>query len=70
MRSRIVRILASAAAALVVTTAVSACGGDEPAASGADAAVLRLGYFPNITHAPAVVGVRNKIFRTGAGRHR
>ena len=32
---------------------VAACGGDETAG---EATTLRLGYFPNVTHAPAIVG--------------
>ena len=50
-----------------------ACGDDEPAsAADADAPAeapdaLRLGYFPNITHAPAIVGVERGIFQDHLG---
>jgi NitT/TauT family transport system substrate-binding protein len=44
---------------------LAGCGaGDSP---GGSAATLRLGYFPNITHAPALVGVQNGIFADTLG---
>lgn len=61
----------------------AACGDDDAAgdagtstgngseqASGADAepsGTLRLGYFPNVTHAPAIIGVQEGIFRRALG---
>ncbi|HEU5111356.1 MAG TPA: ABC transporter substrate-binding protein, partial [Micromonosporaceae bacterium] len=67
MAPRSIRLLAAAAAAVLATTALTACGGDdEPAASGG-ATKLRLGYFANITHGPALVGVQNKIFEEKLG---
>lgn len=53
---------------VAVTVAVlAACS--SPAATGASAApvVLRLGYFPNITHATALVGVQGGIFAKALG---
>lgn len=63
----------------------AACGGsedgsDEGASSGegteattggssAEPVTLRLGYFPNITHATALVGVRNGIFEKNLGEN-
>ena len=67
MSSRTLRALAVAATALLATTALTACGGDDEAAKGGDAGTLRLGYFPNITHAPALVGVKNNIFQEALG---
>jgi NitT/TauT family transport system substrate-binding protein len=32
-----------------------------------DPVTLRLGYFPNVTHAPAIVGVQNGIFKKALG---
>jgi NitT/TauT family transport system substrate-binding protein len=61
MAPRSIRLLAAAAAAVLATAALTACGDDDPAGSGG-AAKLRLGYFPNITHAPALVGIQNKLF--------
>lgn len=54
------RLLAS----LLVTVLVPACGG------GDGAPALRLGYFPNITHAPALVGVDDGIFARQLGTTR
>lgn len=65
MRSRRNRFAAVIAAVLLATGALTACGGSEGA--GGEAATLRLGYFPNITHAPALVGVKNKIFEEKLG---
>jgi NitT/TauT family transport system substrate-binding protein len=57
----------------------AACGDDDDAAStedgsaqaaGADAepsGTLRLGYFPNVTHAPAIIGVQEGIFQDALG---
>jgi NitT/TauT family transport system substrate-binding protein len=61
------RFLAATAAAVLATTALAACGDDEPTGSGGAAAKLRLGYFPNITHAPALAGVHDGIFAEKLG---
>jgi NitT/TauT family transport system substrate-binding protein len=37
-------------------------GGDTGTAANSEPVTLRLGYFPNLTHAPALVGVQNGIF--------
>ena len=56
--------------ALVALLALAACSRREtptepaaPAGGGTPAAELRLGYFPNITHAPALIGVANGYFQ-------
>jgi len=69
MSSRTVRGLALAATALLAGTTLAACGGDDTAASGTkgEASTIRLGYFPNITHAPALVGVNKGFFQTALG---
>jgi NitT/TauT family transport system substrate-binding protein len=61
------RAIAVAATALLAATSLSACGGDDAGSSGGEAGTLRLGYFPNITHAPALVGVKNNIFAEALG---
>ncbi|MFL6128126.1 MAG: ABC transporter substrate-binding protein [Mycobacteriales bacterium] len=49
--------------ALTVLAAAAACGGDGGGGNGAGtASTLRLGYFPNVTHATAVVGVAKDFF--------
>jgi NitT/TauT family transport system substrate-binding protein len=56
-----------AAALVAAALALSACGG-ATAATGADGKVaLRLGYFPNLTHAGAIVGVDKGMFATALG---
>ena len=70
MRTRRLALLTSTLAAAAL--ALSACGGgastDAPAtdATGAsgEAVELHLGYFPNLTHAPALVGVKQGLFDT------
>jgi NitT/TauT family transport system substrate-binding protein len=52
--SRPVARVALAIGAVVATMGLSACGGNTQA-SGAGLAVVRLGYFPNVTHATAIV---------------
>jgi NitT/TauT family transport system substrate-binding protein len=70
MSSRTVRALALAATAFLATTALAACGGDDDSSSSGtkgEAAAIRLGYFPNITHAPALIGVNKGFFQTALG---
>jgi len=43
---------------------VAACGGDETAG---EATTLRLGCFPNVTHAPALVGIQEGVFAEALG---
>src|SRR5687768_16078944 len=50
----------------------AACGGDSDAPKAAAAAddaptTLRLGYFPNLTHATAIAGVEQGIFEKALG---
>ncbi len=53
-------------AALVAGLAVAAgCGDDTPAAAAAGS--VRLGFFPNVTHAPALVGVDGGHFAAALG---
>lgn len=58
--------LRASLAALAAALLLSAC---TPAAAGpdAEAAALRLGYFPNITHATAIVGIERGIFAEALG---
>ena len=51
---------------LLVTFALAACsGGSGSSADGR--VVLRLGYFPNVTHAPAIVGIEEGTFQRALG---
>lgn len=64
------RKLVSAAAAVAVVGSLAACSSgdaDEAAASGSPAAAsvktVRLGFFPNLTHAPALIGLQEGYFK-------
>jgi NitT/TauT family transport system substrate-binding protein len=66
--------LVLAVAALLALTACSrreaapaSSTGAGPSAAGTPAAELRLGYFPNITHAPALIGVANGFYQQELG---
>ncbi|MFC4050305.1 ABC transporter substrate-binding protein [Actinomadura syzygii] len=60
------RFAAVSLTVLVAAGTLGACGGDDDGKSAADAP-LRLGYFPNITHATALVGVEKGIFAKHLG---
>ncbi|MEH0843921.1 ABC transporter substrate-binding protein [Micromonospora sp. CPCC 205711] len=51
----------------VATMGTTAACGDDSEADASGPVTLRLGYFPNITHAPAVVGVEKGIFAQKLG---
>lgn len=65
------RLLAAALTALSVVAAVAGCTRadrtPERAADQGPAAEVRLGYFPNVTHAPAVLGVAKGFFAQQLG---
>ena len=71
MRGLPLRRLATLAALAAVGAATlgtnAACGDDSDAGAASGPVTLRLGYFPNITHAPAVVGVEKGIFKEKLG---
>ena len=57
-------------AAADTAAADGTAGGSEPtvpATSSSEPVTLRLGYFPNVTHAPAIVGVENGLFAEALG---
>ncbi len=55
--------------AAVAMSVAAACGGgdDAPSAGPAEPVTVRLGYFPNLTHATALVGVENGTFARALG---
>lgn len=63
------RLRSSGFGALVAALALlaAACGGSEPSTSADGSTSVRLGYFPNVTHATALVGVESGIFKTSLG---
>jgi NitT/TauT family transport system substrate-binding protein len=58
-------------AAVPLAAVLAACGGsssaDDAAATGGAADELRLGYFANVTHAPALIGVQQDLFTQELG---
>ncbi len=69
--------LVDVAVALVGIVVLAACGSSAFSSSGsasdrssvpAKPATIRLGYFPNVTHAPALVGIKDGIFAKALGR--
>lgn len=65
-RQRPAGILA-ALAFLLVALAAGACNRGDAAPSATGPVPLRLGYFPNLTHAPALVGITEGIFQRALG---
>jgi ABC transporter, substrate-binding protein, aliphatic sulfonates family len=62
-RSGILAAVCATAAALIASIALSGCSG--PASSGKP--TMTVGYFPNLTHAPALVGVAKGLFASRLG---
>jgi NitT/TauT family transport system substrate-binding protein len=53
----------AAALAAIAATGLTACGDDANASSGGDDGVaLQLGYFPNLTHGTALVGIEQGLY--------
>ena len=71
--NRTTRLLTLVAGLSVATLALAACGssaateaaagGSAPAAAADEVTTLRLGFFPNLTHAPALVGLQDGLFK-------
>jgi sulfonate transport system substrate-binding protein len=64
---------------LVAALGLAACGGDDDddassdgssagSESAAPSGTLRLGYFPNVTHAPALIGIADGLFEEALGQ--
>ncbi|WP_200206647.1 ABC transporter substrate-binding protein [Micromonospora coerulea] len=64
---RLVSLATLAVVGVAALGSTAACGDDTDAAGKSGPVTLRLGYFPNITHAPAVVGVEKGIFKEKLG---
>ena len=52
---------------IVLMLALAACASPSGGSGGTEPVTLRLGYFPNVTHATAIVGVENGIFQEKLG---
>src|SRR3954447_24576614 len=69
-RTNLLRRTLSLLAVVPAVAALAACGGTSNAASsdsGGAADELRLGYFANLTHAPALIGVQDRLFAKELG---
>jgi NitT/TauT family transport system substrate-binding protein len=60
-------VVVSAACSSDSPSATAAAGSGSGASGGAAPGTVRLGYFPNITHAPAIVGVEKGFFQQELG---
>ncbi len=58
------KILSGIVATLIMSSFI---GYDRSAYASSDLSVLRVGYFPNLTHAPAVIGIGNGDFQKELG---
>ncbi|NJC68452.1 ABC transporter substrate-binding protein [Planosporangium thailandense] len=67
MTRAIMRTVAGALALATVLTGVTACGGSSAKATSNGPVTLRLGYFPNITHATAIVGDAKGLYKEKLG---
>ena len=56
-------------AGVVLAVFLAACGSESGSDSGSDTGsdTLNLGYFPNVTHAPALVGLEEGLFVDALG---
>jgi len=76
---RALRTAVALLAVVVGTAAVTACSSDSSSSPSSDTksggaastspVTIRLGYFPNLTHAPALVGIQGGIFKQHFGKN-
>jgi NitT/TauT family transport system substrate-binding protein len=59
--------LVAAGALALVAAGLSGCSASSASASGGGTPALRLGYFPNLTHAAAIAGVQKGFFKDALG---
>ncbi len=57
------RRLAAVVAAGVIATSLAACSSDDGGGGGGGSTEVKLGYFPNLTHASAIVGIEKGYFK-------
>src|SRR5437763_9395260 len=67
MKKPFVRSLWLASLALLLALAFGACGGATQSSNSGGQTVVHLGYFPNVTHAVAIVGVARGAFQSALG---
>lgn len=64
---RTLRLIAAGMAALALAAGCSRAAEEKPAAAQGDATEVRLGYFPNVTHTPAIIGVKKDFYTKELG---
>jgi NitT/TauT family transport system substrate-binding protein len=63
------RALVGLATAGIIATSLAACGSsDKSSGSGSDSTQVKLGYFPNLTHASAIVGDQKGFFKNALSK--
>ena len=62
--------LVAVAGASLLSLGAAGCGSSGAASASSSPVTVRLGYFPNLTHAPALVGVASGIFARDLARDR
>lgn len=62
-----VRLLLATGLVALLALGAAACGGSSSGSAAEGPTTIRLGYFPNLTHATAIVGVENGIFAEKLG---
>lgn len=69
MPRSLTRVAAVAVSAVAVTAGVAACGPSDTSGSGSGSSVatVKLGFFPNVTHATPIVGVQEGLFAKHLG---
>lgn len=67
--TRPARLAAAVAAAAVAILGVAGCSSSSGASSSGGKVTLHLGYFPNLTHAAAIVGTRKGFFAKDLGKN-
>ena len=61
------RVLLGATAIVTLVAGAATASAASPHPADAEPVTLRLGYFPNVTHAPAIVGVDSGVFAEALG---
>jgi NitT/TauT family transport system substrate-binding protein len=69
MTRSMMRTVAGVVAVAVALTGLAACGGSSDKAGASGPVTLRLGYFPNLTHATPIVGLKKSFFADKLGKN-
>jgi NitT/TauT family transport system substrate-binding protein len=67
MNTKVSLILKITLLLVVLSLFVAACGAETPAATTSEPITMRVGYFPNITHSQALIGISRGDFQKALG---